>query len=96
MTSRDATFILCVDQHLLDSNGNLGTVDFVVAEYADHALAALGVGALLSQVLGAVHDLDVAPVRTSAVFAVAEQWLESRQTSNAHRLNISPHGHSVG
>ena len=54
--------MLCVDEHLLDADGDLGTVDLVVAEDADHALARLRLAALLRQVFGTIEDLHVAPV----------------------------------
>ena len=54
--------MLSVDEHLLDADGDLGTVDLVVAEDADHALARLHLAALLRQVLCTIEDLHVAPV----------------------------------
>ena len=47
---------------MFDADGDLGTVDLVVAEDADHALARLHLAALLRQVLCTIEDLHVAPV----------------------------------
>ena len=59
------TFIKRTAEHLLDPDGDLRTVNLMLAEYADHAAAAAvaRVGALLRQVLGTVNHLHVAPAK---------------------------------